>query len=102
MFSVYLAQKIPSHHLLVQVVSDELQAVDREPDPEPELCYLGMSVQVGFAYYRSCLDDLELDICYMWMLIQENLMEKARIGITLLLEEEPTEDNIFVTGYTQE
>ena len=36
------------------------------------------------------------------MLIQENLMEKARIGITLLLEEEPTEDNIFVTGYTQE
>ena len=36
------------------------------------------------------------------MPIQENLMEKARIGITLLLEEEPTEDNIFVTGYTQE
>ena len=77
MFSVYLAQKIPSQHLLVQVVADELQAVDRQPDPEPELCYLGMS-------------------------IQENLMEKARIGITLLLEEEPTEDNIFVTGYTQE
>ena len=51
MFSVYLTQKIPSHHLLVQVVSDELQAVDREPDPEPELCYLGMSVQVGFIWY---------------------------------------------------
>ena len=61
-----------------------------------------MSIQVGIACYRSWLVDLELDICYMWMLIQENLMEKARIGITLLLEEEPTEDNIFVTGYTQE
>ena len=48
MFSVYLAQKIT---LLVQVVSDELQAVDREPDPEPELCYLGMSIQVSFAWY---------------------------------------------------
>ena len=65
MFSVYLAQKIPSQQLLVQVVSDELQAVDREPDPEPELCYLGMSIQVGFACYRSWLDDPELDICYM-------------------------------------
>ena len=65
MFSVYLAQKIPSQHLLVQVVSDELQAVDREPDPEPELCYLGMSIQVSFANYRSWLDDTELDICYM-------------------------------------
>ena len=53
MFSVYLAQKIPSHQLLVQVVSDELQAVDREPDPEPELCYLGMSVQVGFSWYGA-------------------------------------------------
>ena len=72
------SQNVAPHCLLlVQVVADELQAVDREPDPEPELCYLGMS-------------------------IQENMMEKARIGITLLLEEEPTEDNIFVTGYTQE
>ena len=76
--TIFASQNVAQHFLLlVQVVTDELQAVDREPDPEPELCYLGMS-------------------------IQENLMEKARIGITLLLEEEPTEDNIFVTGYTQE